>query len=74
MLQYQVAFYFSGGDGYDVKNARIFTNYEDAVDEYLDKLKSEFHKLGRISTTLGIGYIENNELVIIDRLVLNKEE
>ena len=68
MAQYQVAFYFSGGDGYDVKSAKMFTSYEDAVDEYLDRLKVEFHKLGRISTTLGIGYIENGELTYIERL------
>jgi hypothetical protein len=72
MTQYQVGFYFQGGDGYDVKSARMFANYEDAVDEYLDRLKAEFHKLGRISTTLGIGYIENGELTYIERLILDK--
>ena len=72
MTTYQVAFYFSGGDGYDVKNAKMFTSYEDAVDEYLDRLKVEFHKLGRISTTLGIGYIENGELTYIERLAFIK--
>jgi hypothetical protein len=50
----------------------MFTNYEDAVDEYLDRLKIEFHKLGGISTTLGIGYIEDGELTYIERLILDK--
>lgn len=72
MTQYQVGFYFQGGDGYDVKSARMFANYENAMDEYLDKLKSEFHKLGSISTTLGIGYIEDGELTYIERLILDK--
>ena len=65
MTQYQVGFYFPDGD---IKSARIFANYENAMDEYLDRLKSEFHKLGRISTTLGIGYIEDGELTCIEKL------
>lgn len=70
MLQYKVGFFFSD----DVKDAKLYNNYDQAFDDYLDRLKTEFHKLGYIPKTLSIEYIENGKSIGRERLVSTNKE
>lgn len=70
MIIYKVGYYFTN----DQKDLKSFNDYTQAFDYYIEKSKEEFHKLGRLNSSLKIGYYKDNEFVGIERLIMTNDE
>lgn len=69
MITYKVGYYFSEDD---IKDVKIYNEYDKAFHDYIDRVKNDFDKLGYIPTSLAIGYYENNEYIKGEKLVFEQ--
>ena len=64
MITYGVCYLFHG----DIKDLKKFSNYNEAMVEYLTRLPNEYAKFGYIPKTLGIIHYDNNEEVAFETI------
>ena len=66
MMTYKVGMFFADGDEKDVKT---YNNYDSAFDDYIDRLKNEYHKLGYVPSKLQILYYTDGKYAGKEKLV-----